>query len=246
MIDYDELAQEYGLHRRVHSEVLKSLIQTSQVTQNSKVLEVGCGTGNYIGALHKVTNAASWGIDSSQQMITQAIQHSPQVTFKEGIAENLEFDENTFDCVFSVDVIHHLENVVPYFTEIFRVLKPGGHISTVTDSEEIIRNRRPLAFYFPETISVDLNRYPSTLALRKRMGDAGFQKIQQVQVELSFELTDIQAYRDKVFSCLHLISSEAFRNGLARMEEDLTRGPIQANSRYLLIFGQKPDRIVFM
>lgn len=246
MIDYDELAQEYGQHRRVHPEVLKTLIRTSQINDKSEILEVGCGTGNYIDAIHKATNAASWGIDSSPQMLTQAKQQSPHVTFKEMQAKNLEFEENTFDLVFSVDVIHHLESIVPYFNEIFRVLKPSGHICTVTDSEDIIRNRRPLAFYFPETITVDLERYPSLLALRKRMGDAGFQKIQQIQVELSYTLKDIQAYQDKAFSCLHLISSESYKKGLARMEADLNQGPIQANSRYSLLFGQKPGRIVFM
>ena len=160
--------------------------------------------------------------------------------------EALQFEDSFFDLIFSVDVIHHLEQIPPYFSEIFRILKPGGLICTVTDSDDTIRNRRPLAFYFPETISVDLQRYPSILLLRKRMEDAGFRHIQQIRVEFPYELTDIQAYKDKAYSCLHLISPDAFQKGLARMETDLAQGSIPGNSRYLLLFGKKPERVVFL
>ena len=246
MFDYDELAQEYGQHRRVHPEVLKTLLSTSQVNRNSKVLEVGCGTGNYIRAIHKATGASSWGIDPSEEMLTEAKTQSQEISFEQGQAPALNFEDNFFNFVFSVDVIHHLEQIPPYFSEIFRILKPGGLICTVTDSDEIIRNRRPLAFYFPETIAVDLERYPSTILLRKRMEDTGFRNIQQIRVEFPYELTDIQAYKDKAYSCLHLISDESYQHGLNRMETDLAQGPIQGNSLYLLLFGKKPDRIVYM
>ncbi len=246
MINYDKLAQEYVHHRRVHPEVLKSLITQSDVKSNSCVLEIGCGTGNYISALHQETGASSWGIDPSTQMLELARKQSKEIIFKEGFANALEFKDNMFDFAFSVDVIHHLDNVVSYFSEVFRVLHPGGKICTVTDSEDIIRNRRPLAFYFPDTIEVDINRYPSIFILRKQMEDVGFREIQHNQVDLPYELTDARAYRDKAFSCLHLIPDKVFREGLARMEADLTRGPIQCNSRYSLLWGKKRAPIVYL
>jgi ubiquinone/menaquinone biosynthesis C-methylase UbiE len=246
MVNYDELAHEYQQHRQVHSEVLKQLINISEVRRDSTILEVGCGTGNYINAFHSATGAQSWGIDPSEQMLDHAKQQFPNIVFNQGLASSLEFEESFFDFVFSVDVVHHLEDVIPYFSEVFRILKPGGRICTVTDSEEIIRTRRPLAYYFPDTITVDLERYPSLLVLRKRMEDIGFRKIKQIQVEHSYELADIQAYREKAFSCLHLISPEAFQAGLARLEEDLAKGPIPANSRYVLLFGHKPTQVVYL
>jgi ubiquinone/menaquinone biosynthesis C-methylase UbiE len=246
MIDYDELAQNYKQHRRIHPHVLKKLMQISQLKISSKVLEIGCGTGNYINAIHKATHAACWGIDPSTQMLKEAKEQSPQITFERGHAEALPFERNFFDLVFSVDVLHHLDDLVKYFSEVFRILRPSGLICSVTDSEDIIRNRRPLAFYFPETISVDLQRYPSILVLRKRMENAGFRNLQQFPVEFLHQLTDIQAYRDKAFSCLRLISSEAYQKGIARMETDLRQGPIPANSRYLLLFGKKPEQILFV
>jgi ubiquinone/menaquinone biosynthesis C-methylase UbiE len=50
-LDYNSLAREYALHRDVHPEVLKELIQTSKINRASTVLDVGCGTGNYLLAL---------------------------------------------------------------------------------------------------------------------------------------------------------------------------------------------------
>ncbi|MFX1342822.1 MAG: class I SAM-dependent methyltransferase [Promethearchaeota archaeon] len=219
---------------------------SSKITNKSQVLEIGCGTGTYSIAIQQQVPMNCWAIDPSEEMLKVATSQSPTITFLQGRAETLNFEDNFFDFVFSVDVIHHIEDIIPYFTEGFRVLKPGGKICTVTDSEEIIQNRRPLAFYFPETIEVDLKRYHSIYVLRSRMQQAGFRDIQHNQVEFPYEITDIQAYRDKIFSCLQLISTESYQKGLSRMEQDLLDGPIKCNSRYSLLWGTKKARIVYV
>lgn len=243
MINYDELAKDYAQHRRLHPEVIKHLIRLSKITKRQKVLEIGCGTGNYIIAINNETAADCWAIDSSEDMLNQAKQQNTSVNFQLGYAEKLEFENDSFDLAFSVDVLHHLKELPSYFLETFRVLKPGGKLCTVTDSEDIIQNRRPLAFYFPDTVRADLERYPSIIALRTYMQQAGFQSIKQQQVEFTYSITDIQAYRDKVFSCLHLISDAAFQEGIRRMEEDLTKGPLQGISCYAMVWGEKKARI---
>ena len=43
-----------------------------------------------------------------------------------GEVEHLPFPDDSFSCVFGMDVIHHLEDPVPVFNEVFRVLAPGG------------------------------------------------------------------------------------------------------------------------
>ena len=48
MIDYNELAAEYARHRQVNPPVLRRLLIGGDVKSVSTVLEVGCGTGNYI------------------------------------------------------------------------------------------------------------------------------------------------------------------------------------------------------
>lgn len=240
MIDYDKIASEYSLHRKVNLEVLKSLIKEGNVNSDSKVLEVGCGTGNYITAIEELTGASCWGIDPSRMMLSKAEERSKKVKFKLGRAEKIEFPDNFFNLVFSVDVIHHVKDRLAYFHEAYRVLKKRGKVCTVTDSEWIIRHREPLSIYFPETVNVELERYPRIAELRSIILQAGFSEILENIAEFAYELTDIQAYRDKTFSSLHLISKEAFQRGIKRMEEDLLKGPIRCVSRYLLLWGVKP------
>jgi SAM-dependent methyltransferase len=151
----------------------------------------------------------------------------------------LEFPERFFHLVFSVDVIHHVGDRAAYYVEAFRVLEAGGQVCTVTDSERIIRGRRPMAVYFPETIDVEVRRYPRIADLREEMRRAGFAGISEEMAEFACDLTDAQAYREKAFSALHLIPEEAFRMGLTRMEQDLRAGPIPCVLGYLLLWGAK-------
>jgi hypothetical protein len=109
----------------------------------------------------------------------------------------------------------------------------------VTDSEWIIRQRRPLTAYFPETAAVELRRYPPAPDLLALLADAGFQQIAARQVEFPYLLTDAQPYREKAFSSLHLIPEAAFKKGLAHLEQDLAQGPIACVSYYVLLWGTK-------
>jgi len=239
VIDYDRIASQYAQHRQVHPAVLKNLLSTSRVGGASRVLEVGCGTGNYIIALEALAGSSCWGIDPSEQMLSRAGEGSRTIHFQPGQAERLDFPPDFFDLVFSVDVIHHVGDCFACFREAYRVLKAGGKVCTVTDSEWIIRHRQPLAAYFPETIDVELGRYPRIVELGDIMERVGFGAITEDTVEFAYQLTDIQAYRDKAFSALLLIPETAFQRGIERMEQDLRTGPIQCVSRYLLLWGTK-------
>ncbi len=116
--------------------------------KNIKILELGCGIGYYSAFLSKV---ASEVIATDLETIDPTT-HSPglQVTrdflFSLGIknvtvmhasAEELPFENNTFDLVFSSHVLEHVPNMNIAIHEIDRVLKPGGQnfciVPTTTD-----------------------------------------------------------------------------------------------------------------
>lgn len=242
MIDYEQLASEYARHRSINPEVLKGLLVTSRIDGSSKVLEVGCGTGNYTLAVQEAAGCSCWGIDPSEEMLSKANTQSTTVDFSIGRAETLDYPADFFDLVFSVDVIHHVRDRAAYFQGAYRVLRPGGRICTVTDSEEIIRNRETLSVYFPETVEMELARYPRIGKLRQTMEETGFESITECIARHHGHLTDIQAFRDKAFSSLHLIPERAFQRGIERMSRDLRRGPISFQERYLLLWGRKPQK----
>ena len=236
-IDYDQIAAEYARHRQVHPAVFRALAEAIQ--PSSRVLEVGCGTGNYVHALQDHCGCACWGIDPSQEMLHIAGSQGGSVQFGQGSAEEIDLPPTSFDLVYSVDVIHHVTDRPAYYREAYRVLAPGGRMCTVTDSEWIIRHRQPLSTYFPETVEPELARYPRIPALYEMMSQAGFAEIEEHSVESSYALDDIQIYRDKAFSALHLIADEDWARGIARMEADLEQGPLPCVARYTLLWGTK-------
>lgn len=233
MIEYDQLAEQYATNRQIHPGVLDALRRS--IRPGDTVLEVGCGTGNYIGALSP--GAACWGCDLSAGMLAQA--RAKGVPLWMAQAEYTGCRDDRFDLAFSVDVIHHLPRPAAYFREMGRILRPGGRICTVTDSAWIIRHRRPLSDYFPETVPLELDRYPRLSQLRQWMERAGFQNLAEEMVEFTYPVTDSRPYRDKSFSALHLIPATAFQRGLQKMEQDLQAGPIPGLARYVLLWGER-------
>lgn len=238
---FDQIAPDYARHRRVHPEVLRELIVTGPIQPNTRVLEIGCGTGNYIHALRESVGCPCWGIDPAEQMLAQAAPRSETVQFTRGRAEQLDFPAESFDMTFAVDVVHHLSNRKLAFREAWRVLRPGGRVCLVTESEEMLRSRQPQAVYFPETVAAELARYPSMDSLWTELLGAGFDHLTENSVEFTTTLTDLEVYRTQAYSSLRAIPKEAYDRGMARLEHDFLAGPIPWVSRYHMLWGTKLD-----
>ena len=237
-LDYDQLAADYSRHRAVHPGVLAALV--AAVPEGGHVLEVGCGTANYLAAVQAATGCAGFGVEPSAEMLARAAAKDAPLDLRPGAAELLPFADDSFDVVFSVDVIHHVGDRAAYAAEALRVLRPGGAFCTVTDSAADIARRIPLSSHFPETVAEELRRYPAIATLRAEMEAAGFARVNETATEVDYDLTDSASYRDRAFSSLHLIDEDAWRRGLERLDADLSAGPLRARSLYTLVWGAKP------
>ncbi|RME64029.1 MAG: class I SAM-dependent methyltransferase, partial [Caldilineae bacterium] len=206
--------------------MLAQLLKHSDVHADAAVLEVGCGTANYLAALQEITGCQAVGVDPSTQMLAQARAQALQAQFWQATAEDMPFLDATFDFIFSVDVIHHVQDRAVYFREAARLLRPGGRFCTVTDSAEDIRQRQPLSSHFPETVPLELARYPRIAELETLLRAAGFRQIYVENVVHEYLLTDIRPFQEKAYSALHFISEEAFQRGLRRLQTELGKGPI--------------------
>jgi ubiquinone/menaquinone biosynthesis C-methylase UbiE len=239
VIDYDHLATEYARHRSIHPGVLQQLVERGGVSAGTRVLEVGCGTGNYLIEIQSATGCSAIGVDPSEAMLAVARGRAPSLTWLSGRGEFLPVAEDSVDLLFNVDVVHHIGDRPAFFREAHRVLAPGALICTATDSEEDIRRRRPLSSHFPETVVYELARYPRIEALRAEMSAAGFEGNEERRVELKYDLTDVQPYRDRAFSSLHLVPDDAVKRGIARLESEVATGPVPALSLYTLLWGRR-------
>ena len=98
-------------------------------TKGLRVLEVGCGLGTD-GAQFAKAGADYTGVDLTEAAVGLARKRfdlsNLRGTFLKADAENLEFEDDSFDLVYSHGVLHHTPDTVGAVREIHRVLKPGG------------------------------------------------------------------------------------------------------------------------
>lgn len=239
MTNYDALAAGYAATRRAHPGVVAQLAEAVCSLGAQRVLEVGCGTGNYAAALRASTGVRVLGVEPSAGML--AFAQAAGVLGCQGVAEALPLRGQIFDLVYTVDVAHHLTDPPRYFVEAWRLLRPSGLVCTATDSERIIATRTPLAVYWPDTVASELQRYHPIGRLMAWMEAASFTAVREEEVAWAYALHDAEPYRRRAYSTLQRISDEAWRAGLARLEADLARGPVACVARYTLVWGTRPS-----
>lgn len=164
---YDELGEKALIHRKKQ----KNKLQAAQVSaivsyfsQNvsyGRLLEVGCGYGFFT----KIANPYS-----RYQVAIDLRKGIPQSVLKRGVMFIkssgclLPFEDNSFDCVFSMDVIEHVEDDVSFLRENIRVLKSGGMFIVGTP------NRKRLSLKLRNLFFIK-TKYPMLLGSDSIFGD---------------------------------------------------------------------------
>jgi len=105
------------------------------IEPGARVLDVGSGAGtdSLVAAQMVGSTGSVTGIDMTPEMLDKARAAAAamgvgNVTFLEADAERLPFDDHAFDVVVSNGVIDLIPDKDAVFSEIFRVLAPGGRI----------------------------------------------------------------------------------------------------------------------
>ncbi len=106
----------------------RHLTERFNLTPGDKILDVGCGRGEFLNGFIKC-GLDGYGVDQSD--FAQKCHPKAKVSVHD-LNEKLPYSDNFFDVVYSKSVIEHFYYPENLLSEIYRVLKPGGKVITLT------------------------------------------------------------------------------------------------------------------
>ena len=216
----------------------------ASLSDESLVLDLGCGTGLYTLDITERTSATMCGLDPSIGMLEQARAKSSSVNWFNAVGEALPLRSGFFDCVFSSQVWHHIVDKQGTAHECGRVLGACGTVVIRTISHEQLREKVVFSF-FPEILDNQLRVYPSNEDFGRFFGAAGFSStkphayaLERYQSPAEF----IEIARKKLWSMFRPISEEGLEKGveeLQRFEQEHPGEPIRNDETITLIVAKK-------
>jgi ubiquinone/menaquinone biosynthesis C-methylase UbiE len=253
-VDYDTIASTYdsrfagGLREGQHT-IPAALHQLRRVESANDILEVGCGTGFWLGSFSAGDHVS--GLDLSLQMLARAkCRHAALVC---GTAEQIPFPADSFDLIYCVNALHHFVGKQEFIREAARLLRTGGRLAVIGMDPHGQRDTWYIYDYFPGTYELDLKRFPSVPQISSWMEESGLRVIGQEVAELIINpqygraVLNHSILRKNGTSQLILLSDEAYARGLTRLEEDLAQAEGQGRTltfpeeiALMMIVAQRP------
>ena len=103
-------------------------------TEPRRVLEVGCGMGNFAERVARKTSAEVIATDLSPRMVEIARERGLDARVAD--VQELPFGNDEFDCAVANAMLYHVEDLDRALIELARVLEPGGRFVAVTIGAE--------------------------------------------------------------------------------------------------------------
>ncbi len=256
---YDVIGKGYNTTRRADPYLLSRILFHLNPQPNGLYLDVGCGTGNYTIPLAN-TGLHFTGIDPSAQMLSAAMEKSSDVHWISGTAEDLPFNDHSFDGAITTLTVHHWKDREQGLREVSRVLKHGSRFVIFTSSPEQMDGYW-LNHYFPVVMQRGTENMPSASGIIDALYRAGFD---EVQTEKYFVKDDLQDFflqsgknRPEIYFDEHIqkgistfasmASKDEIERGLQKLRYDLDHDLFDAvrnryendHGDYMFIVAQK-------
>jgi ubiquinone/menaquinone biosynthesis C-methylase UbiE len=154
---YSKPFTQYKIDKK--SKEFARLVKKYIKKESPKILEIGCGTGEYTKRMAKnLPKANIVGLDISKNVLEIAkdkCKNARNVSFTQKSIYNNSFKKDSFDVICGFYVLHHLE-MSKIVKEVFRILKEGGVIF----------------FYEPNILNPIVFLIKKTKFLKKMVGDS--------------------------------------------------------------------------
>ncbi|MDR0918538.1 MAG: class I SAM-dependent methyltransferase [Oscillospiraceae bacterium] len=121
----------------------KAVEKVLELKQDENVLDIGFGNGFIIKKLSDKYKSSFYGIDISEDMVKIAQKKNPTAKLSQGDVNNLNFSENFFEKIYTMNTVYFWSDLSKGLEEIFRVLKDNGVFINSIKSKEFL-NKLPI------------------------------------------------------------------------------------------------------
>lgn len=170
---YDDINKKIGdTHYQRFIESIKHL----EIKNYNIVLNIWSRTGNAVPYLKKHANIEIINLEVSPQMMAIATNKYPNEKFALTDLENLEFPDNFFDAILSLETLEHTPKPEKLLSEFFRILKPGHRLVMSLPPKTA---EWPLKIYeiFFANHGEGPHQFLSSKTVNKLLKDSGFELI---------------------------------------------------------------------
>jgi len=112
---------------------INKMLEMVRPDEMSQVLDIGCGNGKIAEYASDSTQASVTGVDYIAEAIDQALKRTEgkreRLNFKVGNLEALDFKEELFDVILSIDSIFFGKDLKTTLANLRRILKPDGQMA---------------------------------------------------------------------------------------------------------------------
>jgi 2-polyprenyl-3-methyl-5-hydroxy-6-metoxy-1,4-benzoquinol methylase len=110
-------------------EQIAFMLEKVRLQPDGKVLDVGCGNGKMVEYIASAKGVTGYGFDISEAAIEAAIKRTAgkeNLFFRKGSINDINYEEQSFDAVLSVDTLYFADDLLRTIREILQWIKPGG------------------------------------------------------------------------------------------------------------------------
>jgi SAM-dependent methyltransferase len=180
------------------TDIMRWIAEQVDFQPSMDVLDLAAGTGIFARTVAKQVRSVV-ALDLTEEMLARGRERASEegltnVTFVQGPAETLPFNDGTFDVVVTRYSVHHFVDPLPIFREVRRVLRPGGVallVDMVADEDPEIADRHNYLERIADTTHTHIlapSQFVATLA------HAGLRLAKYFALDVVLEFDDWQSY----------------------------------------------------
>ena len=118
---------------------IERMLEIIKPDETSHVLDIGCGNGKIAEHISDLTQASVTGVDYIAEAIDQALRRTEdkrnRLDFKVGNIEALDFEDESFDIILSIDSIFFGKDLKTTLAGLSRIVKPTGQMAIFCEED---------------------------------------------------------------------------------------------------------------